>query len=200
VTITVADPLIDMSVPDAYRPPSPSSHRATTLPVKEVHLPPLVTLAPLSNIVQQGTIGKLFDYTILTIFCYYLDASPRFWPRLVHVCRRWRRIVFASQRTLRLRLFCTPGTPVPDALYFWPALPIVVQYGGSLASYPPAPEDEDNIVVALKQSDRVSSISLTITNSLLEKLSAIERPFSELENLVLLCGDDVPLTLSSAFR
>jgi hypothetical protein len=189
-----------MSVPDAYRPPSPSSHRATTLPGKEVHLPPLVTLAPLSNFVQQGTIGKLSDYTILTIFGYYLDASPRFWPRLVHVCRRWRRIVFASQRTLRLRLFCTPGTPVPDALYFWPALPIVVQYGGSLASYPPAPEDEDNIVVALKQSDRVSSISLTITNSLLEKLSAIERPFSELENLVLLCGDDVPLTLSSAFR
>ena len=86
-----------------------------------------------------------------------------------------------------------------ETLYLWPALPIVVQYGGSPASNPPVPEEEDNIVAALKQSDRISSISLTVTKSLLEKLSAIVRPFSELENLVLLCGDDVPLTLSSAF-
>jgi hypothetical protein len=118
----------------------------------------------------------------------------------VHICRKWRRIVFASQRSLRLRLFCTPGTPVLDALYFWPSLPIVVKYGGSSSSYPPAPEDEDNIVAALKQSGRVSSISLTVTKSLLEKLSAIEGPFSELENLVLLCGDNVAMTLSSALR
>jgi hypothetical protein len=90
--------------------------------------------------------------------------------------------------------------PVLDALYIWPALPIVVRYGGSSSSYPPAPEDEDNIVAALKQCDRVSSIRLTVTKSLLEKLSAIEGPFSELENLVLLCGDNVAMTLSSALR
>jgi hypothetical protein len=118
----------------------------------------------------------------------------------VHICRKWRRIVFASQRSLHLRLFCAPGTPVLKTLHFWPALPIVVQYGGSPASYPPAPEDEENVMAALKQSDRVSSISLTVTKPLLEKLSAIERPFSELEDLVLLCGDDVPLTLSSDFQ
>ncbi|KAH9029994.1 hypothetical protein EDB84DRAFT_1439217 [Lactarius hengduanensis] len=39
-----------------------------------------------------------------------------------------------------------------------------------------------------------SSIGLTVTSSLLEKLSAIERPFSELEDLVLLSRDSVPLT------
>jgi hypothetical protein len=55
-------------------------------------------------------------------------------------------------------------------------------------------------MAALKQSDRVSSISLTVTSSLLEKLSAIERPFSKLEDLVLLSRDSVPLTLPSAFR
>ena len=55
-------------------------------------------------------------------------------------------------------------------------------------------------MVALMQSDRVSSISLTVTNSLLEKLSAIERPFSELEQLVLLPRDSVPMTLPRAFR
>lgn len=55
-------------------------------------------------------------------------------------------------------------------------------------------------MAALKQSDRVSSISLTVTRSLLEKLSAIGTPFSNLENLVLLSLDDVGLTTPFAFR
>ena len=54
-------------------------------------------------------------------------------------------------------------------------------------------------MAALKHSDRVTSISLTVTSSLLEKLSAIEKPFSELECLVLLSRGSVPLTLPSAF-
>jgi hypothetical protein len=75
-----------------------------------------------------------------------------------------------------------------------------VQYGGSPALDPPAPEDEDPIVAALKQSDRVTSMSLTVTRSLLEKLSAIERPFSGLEDLVLLSQDDMQLTLPHSFQ
>jgi hypothetical protein len=63
----------------------------------------------------------------------------------------------------------------------------------------PAPEDEDNIVAALKQSDRISSISLTVTNCLLEKLSAIDRPFPELEDLVIFSRDRMLLTLPRAF-
>jgi hypothetical protein len=137
---------------------------------------------------------------LLNIFRYYLDASPRLWPRLTHICPKWRHIVFSSQRALNLRLFCTHGTPVLKTLDCWPTLPIVVQYGGLRAPCPPATEDEDNIVAALMQSDRVSSIRLTVASSLLEKLSAIERPFSELEELVLLSRDSVPLTLPSAFR
>ncbi|KAH8994824.1 hypothetical protein EDB92DRAFT_228176 [Lactarius akahatsu] len=151
---------------------------------------------------QQVTIENLSDEVLLNIFRYYLHASPRFWLRLVHMCSKWRRIVFASQRALRLRLFFTYGTPAPrlKAVEHWPALPIVVHYGGSLALDPPAPEDEDNIMATLKQSDRVGSINLTITSSILEKLSAIERPFSQLEDLVLLSGDGVQRTLPSAFR
>jgi hypothetical protein len=145
-------------------------------------------------------IGKLSDEVLLIIFRYYLDASPRCWPKLTRMCRKWRHIVFASQRALNLRLFCTPGTPVLKTLDCWPTLPIVVHYGS-----PPVPglsvaEDEDNIVTALKQSDRISSISLILTNSLLEKLSAIERPFSGLEDLVLLSQASVLLTLPRAFR
>ena len=65
---------------------------------------------------------------------------------------------------------------------------------------PPAPEDDDNIIAALKQSDRVISVSLTLTNSLLEKLSTISGPFSQLEELILVSQDNLQLTLPSTFR
>ena len=82
----------------------------------------------------------------------------------------------------------------------WPSLPIVLEYGGgSPALYPPASEDEDNIVAALKRSGRVCSTQLTVTLSLLEKISLIEEPFSNLENHVLLCEDYMELELPSAF-
>jgi hypothetical protein len=118
----------------------------------------------------------------------------------MHICCKWRRILFTYQRPLQLRLFCTHATPVLKILDCWPTMPIVVQYGGSPSLNPPAPEDEDNIVAALKRSDRVTSINLTVTNSLLEKLSAIEGPFSELEDLILLSRDRMRLTLPNAFQ
>lgn len=54
---------------------------------------------------------------------------------------------------------------------------------------PPALDDEENIVAAQKQSDRVRSISLTVTSSLVGKLSAISEPFAELEEMTLLSRD-----------
>ena len=118
----------------------------------------------------------------------------------MHTCHKWRRIAFASQEALRLRLFCTHGTPVQETLHFWPALPIVVEYGGLPTRSRPSPKDEDNIIAALKQSDRVVSISLTVTSSLMEKLSTIQKPFSELQDLVLLSRDGLPLILPITFR
>ena len=136
---------------------------------------------------------------LLNIFRHYLDASPRLWPRLVHICRKWRHIVFTSQQALHLRLFCSFGTPVSKTLDCWPPLPIVLEYGSCLALDPPSPEDEVNIVAALKRSDRISSISLAVTTSLQNKLYAIEKPFLELEDLTLLSRDCVPLDLPSSF-
>ena len=149
------------------------------------------------------TIENVSDEVLRNIFGFFLDISPRDWPTLVHTCRHWRRIIFASQRALRLRLFCTHGTPVQKTLTCWPpTLPIVVEYGGSLVLDPPVPEEEDNIMAALKQSDRVTSISLTVTDPLIKKLSdsdILERSFSELEDLVLLSLDTQHLTLPSSF-
>ena len=119
----------------------------------------------------------------------------------MHICHKWRRIVFSYEQSLQLRLFCTYGTPVKTTLDCWPrALPIVVDYGGSPEFDPPTQEEENDIMAALNQPDRVHSISLTITSSLLGKLSAIKRPFSKLEHLILLSLDDVQLTLPNTFR
>ena len=119
----------------------------------------------------------------------------------MHICHNWRRIVFSYEKSLQLRLFCTHGTPVKTTLACWPrALPIVVDYGGSPELDPPTLDDENDIMAALNQPDRVHSISLTITSSLLKKLSAIKKPFSKLEDLILLSFDNVRLTLPSTFR
>jgi hypothetical protein len=92
------------------------------------------------------------------------------------------------------------GTHVLRALNCWPALPIVLQYGGAPNLDPPAPEDNDNIIAALKQSDRVRSISLTVTGSLVDKLSAISEPISGLEELTLFSRDSLDPILPSTFR
>ena len=142
----------------------------------------------------------LCDDILLNIFLHYLNATPRLWPNLTHVCRRWQAVILRSPLGLQLRLYCTYGTPVLKTLCCWPPLPLVVDYGGTPMLNPPTLEDEGNIICALEQSDRVSAISLTLTNSLLEKLSTIPEPFLELEELVLLSQDKLRLTLPSAFR
>ena len=54
-------------------------------------------------------------------------------------------------------------------------------------------------MAALEHTDRVRSISFTVSNSLLKKLGTISKPFLELEDLVLLSNDNSQLTLPSAF-
>jgi hypothetical protein len=137
---------------------------------------------------------------LLNIFHYYLHASPQFWPTLTHVCRRWRQIVLTYPLGLDLRPYCTYGTPVQKTLECWPPFPLVVNYGGFPWLDPPALADDDNIIASLKQSDRVSSISLTVTSSLIEKLPVITEALSGLEKLVLLSRGNVQLTLPGAFR
>ena len=81
------------------------------------------------------TVSALPDDVLLEVFGFCLDASEEYggdrvhqgkWLTLVHVCRRWRCVVFASPRSLDLRLFCTPDRPVKKTLDIWPELPIVV--------------------------------------------------------------------------
>ena len=104
------------------------------------------------------------------------------WQTLVHVCRRWRNIVFGSPRRLNLQLYCTPHTPVKDRLDIWPALPLVVNGFLTLLS------DTDNIVAALRQRNRVCQVDLT--GYQMEKvLAPMQVPFTELTDLQLWSHD-----------
>jgi hypothetical protein len=76
------------------------------------------------------------DDVLLEIFVFYRGqyryanpGSPLWkWHFLVHVCQKWRQIVFASPRRLDLQIFCTNKTPVRKNLGIWPALPLVIEY------------------------------------------------------------------------
>jgi hypothetical protein len=102
----------------------------------------------------------------------------------VHVCRRWRHLVFASPRRLNLRLFCRADVLVRNKLDIWPALPLVIQDTIS-------PSDADNILAVLKRHDRVSTIDLdldlpfVITPEMEKVWAAMQVPFPELTVLRL---------------
>ena len=132
-------------------------------------------------------IGKLPDDVLLEIFVcvvglqvhdYFPDDEPRHlesgWRTLVHVCKRWRSVVFSSPRRLDLRLFCTNTRPVKLLLDIWPPLPIYI-YACHSGKSPL--QGVTNILAALKQHNRVSGIWIDgVPKSLLRRTVAT-KPF-----------------------
>ena len=126
------------------------------------------------------------DIVLLKIFITFLLIVDRptkkgieAWQSLVHVCQRWRRIVFGSSPHLSLRLFCTTRTPARDMLDVWPALPLVIRAI--------RPGELDNIIAALERSESVYDVELRdVSSSHLENvLTAMQKPFPELTFLSL---------------
>ena len=131
---------------------------------------------------------EIFDFTVEEEFVKYEAINQELddWRTLVHVCRRWRSVVFGSPRRLNLRLLCSDTTPARDTLDVWPPLPLSIWCEGyhhknGVVEY------MDNILAALERSDRVCYIDLSgFKSSHLEKISvAMQVPFPELINLML---------------
>ncbi|KAI0298200.1 hypothetical protein BC826DRAFT_1184381 [Russula brevipes] len=145
-------------------------------------------------------IDKLTDDELLDIFDFYLkedeDEGADEWRTLVHVCRRWRNIVFASPHRLDLRLRCTRNRPVRAALDIWPALPLVIEYH-RVDTW----EVQGNINAALEHHDRVREISLgALPNPAWETLAAaMQVPFPELTSLSLYSHDRSVPVLPDSF-
>jgi hypothetical protein len=103
------------------------------------------------------------------------------WHTLAHVCRKWRYVVFALSRWLRLELRCTNRSPAKKILDIWPALPIVIHayFVNSRRSC------VTNIIAALEQHGLVCRINIWgVPNSLL-KSAAMKKQFPELTDLTL---------------
>ncbi|KAH9971516.1 hypothetical protein BGW80DRAFT_1561523 [Lactifluus volemus] len=142
----------------------------------------------LCRISPRVTICSLPDEVLLDIFEFCLhdpvERRAKAWPKLVHVCQRWRYIVFASPLRLDLCLLCRDRTPVREMLDIWPPLPIqIVIYDGDL-------QDEDNIIAALECPNRVRSIEFNGWTIPLERLvTVMQEPFPGLESLSLSIGN-----------
>ena len=118
----------------------------------------------------------------------------------MHVCQRWRQIIFASSRRLNLRILCTNGTPVRKGLDIWPTFPIVVDYGNHSTRRSITPADEDNVIAALGHPDRVCSVELNGTGSQLGKMAtAMQQPFPILTQLIIDSRDGYTPVLPAKF-
>ena len=142
------------------------------------------------------TVNILPDIALLEVFDFYMHGEQiEVWHTLVHVCRRWRTIVFESPRRLGLRLLCEARKPVKEMLDVWPPLPIVV----SVHSY----ENwvDDKIITALDHKNRICDLGLwRHSSSQFEKvMAAMQQPFPELTRLALGLEDGTSLIVPDSF-
>ena len=108
----------------------------------------------------------------------------RWWYRLAHVCRRWRNIILGSASYLDLSLVCTFGTPVADMLTHSPHLPLAVDYYEGDRDI--TRDDEEGIIFALRQRERVLRVRLRAPVASLQKLNAaLDDEYPILEFLVI---------------
>ena len=139
------------------------------------------------QVCSRVTMNKLPDEVLLDIFGFCMTCSlppPAYkddaWHTLVHVCRRWRYVVFGSPRRLNLRLLCINRRRV-KTLDIWPELPIIILVDNrALLSIA-------NVVPVLKRNDRVCKIVLdNVPGPLFARLAKkMAEPFPALIELEL---------------
>ena len=114
------------------------------------------------------------------------DSEMAMWVTLVHVCQRWRSVVFGSPRRLNLRLVCKTKTSM-DTLDVWPAFPLAIE--GPVW-------EKRGLIALLEQSELVPRISqIRLWNVYLEDKEAMSVPLPELTYLVLRhSGPKIPLS------
>jgi hypothetical protein len=129
------------------------------------------------------------DVALLKIFDFYVHerlSSSTEWPTLVHVCLKWRNIVFGSPRRLDLHVRTSMRRPLKETLDVWsPTLRVAIDLHRLRKC------DVDDIIAALEQNDRIYELCLfKFSNWELEKIfAAMQRPFPELTRLRLRFDD-----------
>jgi len=148
----------------------------------------------LAQVQRLVKIGVLPDDVLVEIFNFYVKIRTfRYWKfplrntwhTLVHVCCRWRYLLFSSPHYLNLQLEYAGHRPMSEALNDWPVLPVILtSYPGGYSS---SNEKWDNLVAALEseQYNRICEIEIVdMTYSRLERFAAaMQKPFPELTRL-----------------
>ena len=138
-------------------------------------------------------IDVLPDDALLEIFDFYIEAEVGAWQSLVHVCRRWRNLVFESPLRLNLQLCCTPETLARNTLDVWPAFPLILKGNMTLS-------DTDNVTAVLEQNNRVREVNLTLTGRQLEKvLAPMQVSFPKLTSLRLISDGEMLPVIPDSF-
>ena len=147
------------------------------------------------NMLPDDVLLEIFDFHVLVSGHQFTKNNIEAWQLLVHVCRRWRRLVFGSPRRLNLQLFCVAKTPARDTLDVWPPLPL------SINATIKETEELDNIIAVLERSERVVFITIILPGTLSEDVSiAMQKPFPVLEHLGLFSSNVATVIPDSFLR
>ena len=126
------------------------------------------------------------------------------WYKLAQICQRWRSLILGSASYLGLCLVCTNGTPVANMLAHSPPFPLIIKLIHKHRDHDIVAEDEEGIIFALQQHDRVRRIHFRMpVRNLRTFIMAIDEGYPMLESLIMLhpTGDNTTnLILSQTFR
>ena len=125
------------------------------------------------DVLPDDVLHRIFDFYVYRRTPWHghkgeIEACQ--WQSLVHVCRRWRSLVFQSPRRLDLQLVCTHQTPAKDRLDIWPGLPLIVSFRGNIHT---TLSGMDNVIAALGRTDRVRQVNLSGNWQQLGKVLAV---------------------------
>jgi hypothetical protein len=171
----------------------------------EQYLAPTADCQCCDVLARRVTIDMLPDLALIEIFDFYVGDLISAWHTLVHVCRKWRNIVFGCPRRLNLHLLCHPGTPVRETLNAWPVLPIYIRDhvwrtwvdAGEIVA---ALEHNNRIVEVTLGSDRDTIFSSLFSSSQMEEvLVAMQQPFPALRRLHLLFKPETTAVIPASF-
>ncbi|KAI9462664.1 hypothetical protein F5148DRAFT_216467 [Russula earlei] len=113
---------------------------------------------------------------IMSSWRYFISVRT-----LIHVCQRWRRVVFASPRRLNLALVYTGKRPMSEIQDVWPVLPVVIFHALEFSN------SWENVAAVLESEHhhRICQIDLfDIPTSYFERLAAaMQKPLPELTYL-----------------
>ena len=119
----------------------------------------------------------------------------RWWYKLIHVCRTWRKLILTSPIRLDLHLVCTNGTPITTMLAYSPPWPLIIYYPGRPGDA--MGKDKPNVLFALQHRERVGRVHLTMpTANLPTLLNAMDGEYPALQRLVVRSNPSRPVAAS----